>query len=39
MADTILKIICHIEINKKNEKDMVNNVNVFTVGAKRKQKS
>lgn len=31
-ADTILRIICHAEINKKNDKDMAKNINAFAVG-------
>lgn len=33
LPNTILKIIHHIEINKRNEKDMVDNVNALTVSA------
>lgn len=31
LADTILRIICHAEINKKNKKNIANNLNVFTI--------
>lgn len=33
LADTILKIIHHAEINKKNKKNIANNVNALIVGA------
>lgn len=37
MVNTILRIICHAEINKKNEKDTADNVNVLTIGAQQEQ--
>lgn len=37
LADTILRIICHAEINKRNKKDIANNINTLAVGVKRKQ--
>lgn len=33
LANTILRIICHAEINKENKKNTANNVNAFAVGA------
>lgn len=37
LADTILKIICHAEINNENEKNKANNINVLTVGTQQEQ--
>lgn len=37
LADIILKIICHAEINNENEKNKVDNVNVLTMGTQQKQ--
>ena len=37
LADTILRIIRHAEINKGNEKDTANNVNAFAMGAQRER--
>lgn len=33
LANTILRIIWYVEINKRNEKDTANNVNAFAMGA------
>ena len=37
LADTILRIIRHAEINKENEKDTADNVNALAVSAQREQ--
>ena len=37
LADTILRIIRHAEINKGNEKDTADNVNALAVGAQRER--
>ena len=37
LADTILRIIRHAEINKGNEKDTANNINVLAVGAQQER--
>ena len=37
LADIILRIICHAEINKENKKNTANNINVFAVSAQREQ--
>ena len=37
LVDTILKIIRHAEINKRNKKNTANNVNTLAVGVQRER--